>query len=739
MKFLQSTLVFVFTFFLTTNSSFAQSKSVMGFSDDNAKKQLALEANFDTLLNSENLDVWMKYLTARPHHVGSPYGKKVVDFIAAKFKEWGYDVRIEKFNVLFPTPKLRLLEMTEPTKYTASLIEPSIVGDKSSTQIDEALPGYNIFSIDGDVTSELVFVNYGIPADYEELEKRGISVKGKIVIAKYAGSWRGIKPKLAAEKGAIGCIIYSDPKDDGYYQGDVYPIGPFKNKYGIQRGAVMDLPFAPGDPLTPGYGATENAKRLAIKDAPSLTKIPVLPISYNDALPLLKALTGPVAPANWRGALPIAYHIGPGPAKVRLKLEFNWDLKPAYDVIATLKGSTLPDEWVIRGNHHDAWVHGANDPISGLVAMMEEARAVSILAKQGHAPKRTLMYCAWGAEEPGLIGSTEWVETHAKELSEKVVAYINTDGTGAGFLNAGGSHTLEKFFNEITHVVDDPQKKVSVFDRRNAVNIANAQPSWPYYKLSALGSGSDYSPFFQHLGISSFNMGFGGESSGGEYHTMYDSYKLYKRFKDPTFQYGVALAKVAGRTSLRLANAEILPFEFSHFSNIVSKYADEVKKLTDQLRKDAENHNKLIENGIYDLVSNPKDNFKKPVPKITVPYFNFAPIENALKELKTNASIFSMASKEGIKNTANTNTLNKVLKNMESKLTRSHGLPRRSWYKHHIYAPGFYTGYGVKTLPGVREAIEQKNFKEVTAQIAILTEVLNGFNSSIIEAVKLMK
>ena len=373
------------------------------------------------------------------------------------------------------------------------------------------------------------------------------------------------------------------------------------------------------------------------------------------------------------------------------------------------------------------------------LAMMEEARAVSILAKQGHAPKRTLMYCAWGAEEPGLIGSTEWVETHAKELSEKVVAYINTDGTGTGFLNAGGSHTLEKFFNEITHVVDDPQKKVSVFDRRNAVNIANAQPSWPYYKLSALGSGSDYSPFFQHLGISSFNMGFGGESSGGEYHTMYDSYKLYKRFKDPTFQYGVALAKVAGRTSLRLANAEILPFEFSHFSNIVSKYADEVKKLADQLRKDAENHNKLIENGIYDLVSNPKDNFKKPVPKITVPYFNFAPIENALKELKTNASIFSMASKEGIKNTANTNTLNKVLKNMESKLTRSHGLPRRSWYKHHIYAPGFYTGYGVKTLPGVREAIEQKNFKEVTAQIAILTEVLNGFNSSIIEAVKLMK
>jgi len=535
MKLLQSTLVLVFTFFLLTTSSLAQSKSVMGFSDDEAKNQLILEANFDRLLDANNLDEWMKYLSARPHHVGSKYEKNVIEFISKKFKKWGYDVKIEAFNVLFPTPKLRLLEMTEPTPYIASLIEPPVEGDESSTQIEEALPGFNCFSIDGDVTSELVFVNYGIPADYVELEKRGISVKGKIVIVKYAGSWRGIKPKLAAEKGAIGCIIYSDPKDDGYFQGDVYPVGPYKNEYGVQRGAVMDLPFAPGDPLTPGYGATEGAKRLAIADAPSLTKIPVLPISYHDALPLLKALGGSVAPNKWRGALPITYHIGPGPAKVRLKLEFNWDLKPAYDIIATLKGRTLPDEWVIRGNHHDAWVHGANDPISGLVAMMEEARVVSELVKNGQQPKRTLMYCVWGAEEPGLIGSTEWVETHAKELRKKAVAYINTDGTGAGFLGAGGSHTLERFFDQITHVVNDPQKEVSVFERRNAIETLKGNPSWAYYKLSALGSGSDYSPFFQHLGISSFNMGFGGESLGGEYHTMYDSYKLYKRFKDPTF------------------------------------------------------------------------------------------------------------------------------------------------------------------------------------------------------------
>lgn len=733
----QFLLVVAFIYFVLPNLS-AQS-SIMGFSEENSKSQLKLEENYDKLLNANNLDEWMKYMSARPHHVGSPYDKKVVDFIASKFKEWGFDVRIEKFDVLFPTPKLRLLEMTAPTKYTASLIEPAIEGDESSTQIDEALPGYNAFSIDGDVTSELVFVNYGIPADYEELEKRGISVEGKIVIAKYAGSWRGIKPKLAAEKGAIGCIIYSDPKDDGYYQGDVYPKGPFKNEYGVQRGAVMDLPYAPGDPLTPGYGATDDAKRLKISEATSLTKIPVLPISYHDALPLLEAIGGPVVPNNWKGALPITYHIGPGPAKVRLKLEFNWDMKPAYNVIATLKGSELPDEWVIRGNHHDAWVHGANDPISGLITMMEEARAVSVLAKQGNTPRRTLMYCAWGAEEPGLIGSTEWVETHAKELSKKVVAYINTDGTGAGFLGAGGSHTLEKFFDQITRVVMDPQKGVSVFDRRNAVNLANGQAGWSHYKLSALGSGSDYSPFFQHLGISSFNMGFGGESSGGEYHTMYDSYKLYKRFKDPTFQYGVTLSKVAGRTSLRLANAEVLPFEFTHFTKIVSGYVDEVTKLAEVLRKEADGHNALLENGVYDLVANPKDNFKLPGAKMIVPYFNFAPIENALKTLKKKASEFAKVSKKGVKNSTNINELNKTLKDMESKLIREHGLPRRSWYKHHIYAPGFYTGYGVKTLPGVREAIEQKNFKEANEQIIILSDVLKDFTDNIDKAINLMK
>ena len=712
---------------------------IMGFPEEETDAQITLEAKFDALLNADNLNSWMKYLTAQPHHVGSPYDKKVVDFVAAKFEEWGYQVRIEKFDVLFPTPKLRLVEMLAPTTYKASLIEPPVKGDPYSDQTKEALPGYNAFSVDGDVTADLVFVNYGIPEDYVELERRGISVEGKIVIAKYAGSWRGIKPKLAAEKGAIGCLIYSDPEDDGYYRGDVYPKGPFKNEYGIQRGSVMDMPMAPGDPLTPGYGATDDAVRIDIKEANTLTKIPVLPISYHDALPLLTALEGPVVPNSWKGALPITYHIGPGPAKVHLKLEFNWELKPAYDVIATMKGSTLPDEWVIRGNHHDAWVHGANDPISGLVALMEEARVVGDLVKQGHQPKRTMMYCAWGAEEQGLLGSTEWVETHAKELKEKVVAYINTDGTGAGFLNAGGSHTLEMFFDEISKSVMDPVMNVSVFERRNALEKVKNNTSWAHYKLGALGSGSDYSPFFQHLGIASFNMGFGGESSGGEYHTMYDSYQHYKRFKDPNFQYGVTLAKVAGRTSLRLANAHILPFEFTHFTSVVKKYANEVINLAGSLREDANRHNMLINNGTYALASNPKNNLKVPEKKASVPYFNFAPLDNALIILTAQSDNFTKTVNNRSLSYHSRRNLNTILRNMERALTREHGLPKRPWYKHHIYAPGFYTGYGVKTLPGVREAIEQSEFEQVQAQIDILASVINKFSSKIKEAISLFE
>ena len=341
--------VFVLAFTVSAQSISRTNYSSMGFSVENSKRQSSLEARFDRALRKENLRNWMKRLTARPHHVGSAYGKENAEFIASLFRSWGFETEIERFDVLFPTPKTRLLEMTAPEKFTAKLAEPVLAEDSTSNQTAEQLPTYNAYSIDGDVTGDVVFVNYGIPADYEELRKRRISVRGKIVIAKYGGSWRGIKPKVAAEHGAIGCILYSDPRNDGFYRGDVYPKGPWRMEYGAQRGSVMDMPLFPGDPLTPNVGAVKGVKRLKIKDAPTLTKIPVLPISHADALPILRNLTGQVAPAAWRGALPITYHLGgTNSLKVHLKLEFNWDIKPAYNVIAKLKGSERPDQWIMR-------------------------------------------------------------------------------------------------------------------------------------------------------------------------------------------------------------------------------------------------------------------------------------------------------------------------------------------------------------------------------------------------------
>ncbi|HRH46605.1 MAG TPA: M28 family metallopeptidase, partial [Pyrinomonadaceae bacterium] len=581
---MQNSILRFVSVFILSFSVFAQTtqpeKTLLGFSADNSAKQKDLEAKFDASLKRENLQVWLKRLSARPHHVGSPYGKENAEFMLSLFKSWGFDAEIERFDVLFPTPKVRLLEMTAPEKFTAKLAETALKEDATSGQKAEQLPTYNAYSIDGDVSGDLVYVNYGTPADYEELEKRGISVKGKLVISRYGGSWRGIKPKVAAEHGAIGCLIYSDPRDDGYFQGDVYPKGAYRNENGAQRGSVADMPLFPGDPLTPNVGATKDAKRLDRKSAPTLTKIPVMPISYGDALPLLRNLKGMVAPAAWRGALPITYHLGGvNSVKVHFKLEFNWDIKPAYDVIAKIKGSELPDEWIIRGNHHDAWVNGADDPLSGMVSLLEEARGIGELAKTGWKPKRTIIYCAWDAEEPGLLGSTEWVETHAEELKNKAAVYINTDSSGRGFLGMSGSHTLEKFINEVGKSVSDPQTKLNVWERTRANQLVNGNPAnrneimnRADLRIGALGSGSDYTPFLQHLGIASLNIGFGGEDGGGSYHSVYDSYDHFTRFVDPNFNYGLALSKVCGHTTLRLANADVLPFEFTNFADTVGIY-----------------------------------------------------------------------------------------------------------------------------------------------------------------------
>jgi N-acetylated-alpha-linked acidic dipeptidase len=618
--------------------------------------------------------------------------------------------------------------------------------DKTSGQKAEQLPSYNAYSADGDVTAELVFVNRGIPADYDELERMGVSVKGKIVIAKYGGSWRGIKPKVAAEHGAIGCIIYSDPEDDGYAQGDVYPEGAFRPKDGVQRGSVMDMPVYPGDPLTPGVGATKDAKRLNRNEAITLMKIPVLPISYEDALPLLQSLKGPVVPAAWRGGLPITYHAGPSLEKVHLKLQFNWDIKTLYNVIAKLPGSELPDEWIIRGNHHDGWVNGAADPISGMVAEMDEARAIGELVKKGFKLKRTLVYCAWDGEEQGLLGSTEWAEDHQEELRKKAVAYVNTDGNSRGFIGAAGSHTLEPFFNEIANDVIDPQTGVSIKERKYASVFVSADKAGrtklmgnKNIKLGALGAGSDWSGFLQFLGIASLNLGFGGEGSGGEYHSIYDSYDHFVKFKDPGFQYGVALSKTAGRVMMRMANAEVLPIDVNSMYKTVNEYVTELKTLLETSRTETEQENKMIQDKLYDLAKDPKKGIQTPKTKEAVPFLNFSGLENAMMQLKTSTEEFQKLYGNSTQLSADKQKeLNEILFKVERSLINEKGLPRRSWYKHQIYAPGYYTGYGVKTLPGIREAIEERNWKEAQENIEIVSRTMEAYTSQVQQAINLL-
>ena len=723
---IKQTLVFSICCLLTS-TTFAQ-KTLLGFKSD--ENQLKLEKNFDAQLSAKRAGENIKLLSSAPHHVGSAGGKMVASEIVKVFKDAGWDTKIETYQLMFPTPITRVLEMSGATNFKARLKETPLKEDATSNQMDQ-LPTYNCWSADGDVTAQLVFVNYGLPEDYETLAKYGIDVKGKIVIAKYGRSWRGIKPKVAQEHGAIGCLIYSDPADDGYGAGDAYPIGAFKNDQTVQRGSIMDMVIYPGDPTTPNIASVEGASRVDHNDAKNLLKIPVLPISYGDASPLLKDMAGPVAPKGWGGGLPFTYHIGPSNSTVHLKLAFDWKLRPGLNVIATIKGSEFPDQWIIRGNHHDGWVNGAADPISGMAAELEEAIAIGGLLKQGWKPKRTLVYCAWDAEEPGLMGSTEWVEDHAKELQAKAVAYINSDGNGRGFLGAEGSHAFAPLITEISKTVKDPQTGVSVFERSKASRATSAPTpaakkeafESTRYPLGAMGSGSDYSSFIQHLGVPSLNIGYGGEDEGGEYHSIYDSYDMYKRFKDPTFEYGVTLAQTSGRAVLRLAEADALQFDFRELHKTAKGYIAELMKNVDQLREQAKIENELINNKAYIYAADPLEKLKTPEKLAEVPYIDFSPILNALTNLEK-----ASARVEELKKTADAKKLaaiNAKIYTAEQQLLTSAGLPRRPWFKHSLYAPGFYTGYGVKTVPGVREAIEQKNWTETTEQIGEVAKAID--------------
>lgn len=744
-------LVFAFTQFAAAQSApdsalSSSSQSLLGYTPRSTATERELEKKFQDTVVAGNIRESMRRLSARPHNVGSAYDKDNAEWILARFKEWGFDAHIENFDVLFPTPKERIVELVAPTKFRAKLQEPAVSVDPTSNQTPEQLPTYNAYSADGDVTAPLVYVNYGNREDYEELDRMGISVKGAIVITRYGSGWRGIKPKVAAEHGAVGCLIYSDPRGDGFFHGDDYPTGGWRPRDGVQRGSVMDTDY-PGDPLTPGVGAVPGAKRLDVKEAKTITRIPVLPISYSDAQPLLAALQGQVAPDAWRGGLPITYHVGPGAARVHLKVTSNWDLKPLYDVIATLKGSD-PSQWVIRGNHHDAWVNGADDPISGQSAMLEEARVLGELHKQGWTPKRTIIYCAWDGEEPGLLGSVEWVETHVDDLRKHAVTYVNSDSSSRGYLSVGGTQDLQGVVAGVAHDITDPEKKISVFERTHLHAIIQAKDAEEKGKLRKrddlvlgdLGDGSDFTSFQDFAGISSLNVGYGGEEEGTQYHSIYDDFYWYTHYADPDFVYERALAQTAGSVVLRLADADLLPFDYTPQADAIAKYESDLEKLLKDKQEEITERNTEILEGAFTATADPHKTFVPPPVDPVPPYMNFAPMKNSIEKMKKSSERYSKAlakfrsATDGAVSPSSLETVNADLLGISRMFLNDKGLPGRPWFKNQIYAPGAYTGYGAKPVAAVREFMDEKKWKEADEQIPMVADVIDHVSAGIDKA-----
>jgi len=727
----------------------AEPATMLGFSPTSAQAERALESRFDAGLSATDIRARLRRMASEPNQVGSPHDKANAEFTLEQFKAWGWDAHIEIFSVLYPTPITESLELTGPSPFTATLTEPPIAGDDTSSRQAGGLPAYVAYGGDGDVTAPLIYVNYGMPADYAELRRLGLDVNGKIVVTRYGGGWRGLKPKLAYEHGAVGCIIYSDPADDGYGAGDPYPKGAFRPERGVQRGSVLDVPVETGDPLTPGIGAVEGSPRIPRSEAKTILRIATVPISWGDAEHFLAALDGPVAPKGWRGALPITYHVGGRGAVAHLVVQSDWSQKPLYDVIAVMRGARAPDQWVIRGNHRDGWVFGAEDPLSGQTALMEEAKSLGALSKTGWRPARTIVYASWDGEEPGLLGSTEWAETHARELQSKAVVYVNTDGNDRGFLNAEASYSLRRLVDQAAADVADPETGVSVRDRALArIQVEGLAPdaspdAKARAKLAAaggdlplgdLGSGSDYTPFVQHLGIASIHLGFGGEGqSGGVYHSAYDTFEHYDRFGDPGMIYGVTLARTAGRLVLRAADAEVAPFQFGDLAATVGDEVDALRKLVASEREHAATVNRLLDAKAFGLAADPTQSSGPPEREDVGPGLDFSPLEAATARLKASAERYDQAA-SGVIPAAKAPAVNAILQGAEQRLTDIRGLPGRPWYRHLIYAPGLLTGYGAKTLPGVREAIEGRRWEEAAEFMVRTAAALDGVSSGLDEA-----
>jgi N-acetylated-alpha-linked acidic dipeptidase len=675
---------------------------IRGFSAAASAAAAARERELKAAPSAKAAEADFDVMTAEPHHTGSPYEIKLADYIADEFTKIGIAATKYEYSVLLPWPGRRRIDITAPDEMKLQVEEEKIRGDQWADK-PGILPAYNAYSPSGDVTGEIVYVNFGIPADYETLKTLGIDVTGKIVLARYGGSWRGIKPKVAAEHGAIACIIYSDPHEDGYFQGEVYPDGPFRGWGMIQRGSVMDMPRYPGDPSTPGRPSKPGVERLAMDKIETFAPIPVQPMSYRDGIELLKRLKGPVAPEAWRGALPITYHIGPGPAKVHMNLQMEYAQRRLINVVGRIPGAVAPDEWIVVGSHRDAWTFGASDSVSGHVSMMSVARAMADMAKKGWRPRRTILLVSWDGEEQGLLGSTEWVEDLATELHAKVAVYVNRDaGAGGANFSGNGVHSLTPFLHELAQSIQPDASGKTLYDgwleraRENSpAREGRAAVKTP--PVGALGSGSDYTAFLDHVGIASIDFGLNGAGGDGSYHSTYDNPTWFKKYIDPQFKFSVLAAQVTGVALLRLADAEVLPFDYESYGKQIREYVDDIEQ---QAVMASAAGAKTID---FAGLKAAADAFAKAGADVRA---------RGDELLASGADAAALAA------------LNRRLMMAERDLIEPTGLPDRPWYRHVIYAPGLYTGYGVKTIPGVREAVDAANYSRAAEQATLAIRAL---------------
>ena len=668
---------------LSLASPIALSQSAIdGFSTARATDQRRWEETFRAIPNAKSAREHLRILTREPHIAGTKEDYDTAIYVRDQLRSYGLSAELKEYDVWLNYPNTpSIVELITTRRQKLNIHEAAVPGDPSSTH-PKITPLFNGYAASGDVTAPVVYANYGLPNDYDELKKVGVDVKGKIVIVRYGNSFRGVKAKVAEDNGAIGCLIYSDPEDDGYMQGDVFPKGPWRPVASGQRGSVQYLFDYPGDPLTPGRPSIPGEPRLKPEEATNLTRIPVQPIAYDVARTILSQLKGPVRPRGFQGGLPFAYHVGgTSDVKLRLKTDMDYKIRKIWNVVARIDGNEEKDRWVILGNHRDAWVFGAVDPNSGSSAMLEVARGFGELLKQGWKPRRTIVFCSWDAEEYGLVGSTEWAEELAAELRTKAVAYLNLDAAVSGaHFGASSVPSLWKLMRGATRDVKDPKTGKSVYQQwqdRARENRPEGEQNAGEARIGALGSGSDYTPFLQHLGVASTDMGFGGDY--GVYHSAYDSFYWMDHFGDPGFQYHVAAAQLWGTLAMRLAAADGLSFDYTDYANQIRDYFKEAFRLA-RVRNLA---GSLDEKSVNDAV----DDFAKEAERI------------------------EKSRQEAIRESDRTRLtkINEALVQAERQFIDSRGLRGRAWYKHQIYAPGFYTGYAAQPLTDFRQALDDRN------------------------------